>query len=132
MAAPEVLVIAQAESLGAALADLFATAGFRVRMARDLEGAVEAPPSEKPEKPVVVVNAAGNRFSAVARDWPSGPLGNIPLLVVGTRIPTHRPGESVYFLDLPLSPGRLVELIRRLAATSPRLSNGPVEHPLAV
>jgi hypothetical protein len=118
---PDALVVAEMPSLGSAVYDLLVAAGLRVAVVADLGEALRRQADPATPLPRVLVSAAANRPSETARRWPGGPFASVPLVVVGNRDMGLAGADRIHFVTLPLSPDRLLELVRALAA-GPRRS----------
>ncbi len=114
MPRPDVLVVAEMPSLGSAVYDLLVAGGLHVAQVGSLAEAVLHHAGPGMELPKVVVGAAANRPSVTARTWADGPFASVPLVVVGTPDPLLGTESRVRYVTLPLSPGRLLELVRGL------------------
>ncbi len=107
--------MAEMPSLGSAVSELLASAGLDVATAPDLAEAIRLHGGPGTDLPKVLVSAPANRGSETARQWAGGPFASVPLVVVGNREPDLPNAERIHFVTLPLSPSRLLELVRRLA-----------------
>jgi hypothetical protein len=112
---PDALVVAETASLGSAVYDLLVAGGLRVEKVDDLGEALRRLADVGRPLPRVLVSTPANRPSETARRWAGGPFTSIPLVVVGSRDPTSPSVERIHFVTLPLSPPRLLELVRNLA-----------------
>jgi len=107
--------VAEMPSLGAAIAELLASGGLEVVTAADLHEALRGHVPPEATLPRVLVSTPANRRSETARHWATGPFAAIPLVVVGNRDPGLPGADRIHFVTLPLSPGGLLDLVRRLA-----------------
>lgn len=115
MPRPDALVVAEMPSLGSAVFDLLVAGGLEVAKVTGIAEAVRRFAGPGLEAPRVLVSACANRPSETARGWIDGPFAAVPLVVVGSRDPSLPALDKIHVVTLPLSPDRLLELVRRLA-----------------
>ena len=112
---PPILVVAEAASLGSAVVDLLLEDGLEVKRVNTLSPEPSERPGASAPLPEVVVSVPGNRPSGTYRSWATGPYRGVPLVIVGTRPTEPVSSDLVHLVTLPLSPQRLLGLVRTLA-----------------
>jgi hypothetical protein len=115
MPTPEVVVVAEVQSLGAAVYELLLAGGLAVASAPDLDDAIQTYGGSVDSLPKVLVSAPANRHSETARRWADGPFATVPLVVVGSKDGELPHAHRIHFVTLPLAPDRFLDMVRRLA-----------------
>ncbi|MCI4350451.1 MAG: hypothetical protein L3K15_02920 [Thermoplasmata archaeon] len=111
---PDVLVVAESPSLGSAIYELVRAGGLAATAVADLADAILAYDGSTVDRPRVLVSASASRKCQTAAVWNAGPLSTTPLIVVGDRDLDLPGADRIHFVTFPLSPPRLLDLVRRL------------------
>ncbi|HTP54304.1 MAG TPA: hypothetical protein VML94_05005 [Thermoplasmata archaeon] len=111
MAPPGVLVVGETPSLGRSIVDLLEASGVSAHYVDDIRA--EEPLGTLGRRYSVVVAASNTHYCATARQWATGELPDVALVVVGSRDPFVTRAR-LQLVPLPLLPARLLGLVRSL------------------
>ncbi|MFY9717038.1 MAG: hypothetical protein WAK40_03790 [Thermoplasmata archaeon] len=111
MEPPRVLVVGETPSLGRSIVDLLESSGVRAHYVDDIHA--EEPLGTLGRRYRVVVAASNTHYCVSARQWASGELPDIALVVVGSRDP-FLARVKLQLVPLPLLPSRFLGVIRSL------------------
>lgn len=107
-----VVVVAETQSLARSLGDLLRAAGFIADTVTPLEALETFGERAGPMPSTLLLVASNRRRSETASRWARGEFPGAKLIVVGLRDPSLVPSAGGHFIDLPLRPEQLLELVR--------------------
>lgn len=109
-----VVVVAETPSLAQSVADLLESDGLPVCTVLDPALALTRCMKD-PASPVgLVISASNGHHCATAPRWLRGEMGNVPLVVVGSRDASLRSGPQLHVVGLPLVPEAFLLLVHQL------------------
>jgi hypothetical protein len=111
---PEIYVIAETASLGENIHALLLADDWDSRLVAGLAEAESQERASPSSAPPLLIGACNRGFCETLDRWRSSPLASSKLIIVGGRDPAGGESGGPCVVSLPLDPGALLTLVRRL------------------